>query len=224
MDAPTIPQGIAKKARMRARDSIAPCSLHLPHLMDYGWHCQPLLTPSPSPSCPRALNLRGRKEEERELWNVFQEFDSNRDGLICKGDIAQMMLRLDRSLSDRDVAATLEAIDEDGDGFVDFGEFCSIFHGRRDILDGEEAPDCEGEDQEEEDLMEAFRVFDRDNDGFITVEELHTVLARLGFVEEHGGRPSCSRMIRMVDSNGDGLVDFLEFKRMMSQAGSRGTH
>ncbi|KAL0345276.1 UNVERIFIED_CONTAM: Calmodulin-like protein 2 [Sesamum radiatum] len=64
------------------------------------------------------------------------------------------------------------------------------------------------------DLKEAFDVFDGNKDGLITVEELGLVLSSLGFTE---GKKleDCKEMIRKVDMDGDGMVNFDEFKKMM---------
>ncbi|KAK9146075.1 hypothetical protein Sjap_005978 [Stephania japonica] len=71
----------------------------------------------------------------------------------------------------------------------------------------------QGQD-EEEDIKEAFNVFDQNRDGFITVEELNSVLSTLGLKQ---GRTleDCKRMIKNVDVDGDGMIDFKEFKQMM---------
>lgn len=64
------------------------------------------------------------------------------------------------------------------------------------------------------DLLEAFRVFDLNGDGFISSEELQSVLSRLGMWDERSGK-DCGRMINAYDSNRDGRLDFEEFKNMM---------
>jgi calcium-binding protein CML len=71
---------------------------------------------------------------------------------------------------------------------------------------------------EEEDMREAFNVFDQNGDGFITVEELRSVLSSLGLKQ---GRTTedCRKMISKVDADGDGRVDFTEFKQMMRGGG-----
>ena len=73
-------------------------------------------------------------------------------------------------------------------------------------------------ENEEVDLKEAFDVFDKDNDGLISVEELALVLTSLGLRE---GRKieECKEMIKKVDMDGDGMVNFNEFKRMMMNGG-----
>ncbi|KAJ0985337.1 hypothetical protein J5N97_003693 [Dioscorea zingiberensis] len=66
-------------------------------------------------------------------------------------------------------------------------------------------------------LEEAFYVFDRNEDGFISPSELWSVLRRLGFKE--GVRlEDCERMISVFDENGDGRIDFDEFRNMLENA------
>ncbi|KAF8647000.1 hypothetical protein HU200_065515 [Digitaria exilis] len=69
---------------------------------------------------------------------------------------------------------------------------------------------------EEDELMEAFRVFDADGDGRITAEELCAVMeAILGGGAEGCSLDDCRRMIGGVDADGDGFVGFQDFARMM---------
>ncbi|CAN1215354.1 Calmodulin-like protein 3 [Linum perenne] len=73
---------------------------------------------------------------------------------------------------------------------------------------------------EKEELKEAFEVFDGDKDGLITVEELGSVLSSLG-MKEGKKMEDCKEMIRRVDVDGDGMVNFDEFKTMMMRNGGR---
>lgn len=74
-------------------------------------------------------------------------------------------------------------------------------------------------DDEEEELRAAFEVYDENGDGKISAEELHRVLRQLG--DELCTVEDCSRMIRVVDSDGDGFVCFKDFSRMMTINGRR---
>ncbi|GJN21528.1 hypothetical protein PR202_gb09012 [Eleusine coracana subsp. coracana] len=108
-----------------------------------------------------------------------------------------------------ELAAVIARIDADGDGCVDISEFAD--------LNGD--GDGGGRD-EEADLREAFGVFDRNGDGFITVDELRAVLASLGMKQGRDEQDDdCRRMIGQVDRDGDGRVDFTEFKEMMRGGG-----
>ncbi|GJM97033.1 hypothetical protein PR202_ga13928 [Eleusine coracana subsp. coracana] len=69
----------------------------------------------------------------------------------------------------------------------------------------------------EAELREAFYVFDRDEDGFVTPGELWNVMRRLGMPE--GARyDDCRRMIAAHDGDGDGRISFREFRAMMENA------
>uniref|UniRef100_A0A0D9W0M3 EF-hand domain-containing protein n=1 Tax=Leersia perrieri TaxID=77586 RepID=A0A0D9W0M3_9ORYZ len=72
----------------------------------------------------------------------------------------------------------------------------------------------EGKLAGEGELREAFYVFDRDEDGYVSAAELWNVLRRLG-MEEGARYGDCVRMIAAYDGDGDGLISFHEFRAMM---------
>ncbi|CAA6664898.1 unnamed protein product [Spirodela intermedia] len=106
----------------------------------------------------------------------------------------------------------MEEMDTDGDGYVDLAEFVA-FHG-----DGAGGGTTAGS---EKDLEEAFQIYDLNGDGLISPKELHQVLKKLG---ETCSLRDCSRMISSVDADGDGKVNFQEFKKMMNHTGSKNRH
>lgn len=75
----------------------------------------------------------------------------------------------------------------------------------------------EGKVASEAELREAFYVFDRDEDGFVTAAELWNVMRRLG-VPEGARYEDCARMVDAHDGDGDGKVSFKEFRAMMENA------
>lgn len=80
--------------------------------------------------------------------------------------------------------------------------------------------------EKEEEFREAFKVsakfisnsnirvqvFDRDGDGKISKQELYLVMKALG---ENLTEDEVEEMIKEADINGDGEIDFFEFKQMM---------
>ncbi|ONK77266.1 uncharacterized protein A4U43_C02F4780 [Asparagus officinalis] len=141
-----------------------------------------------------------------ELKRVFQMFDRNGDGRITKQELSSSLDNLGIYIPDEDLEAMVAKIDVNRDGCVDMEEFGALY---QTIMD---------ERDEEEDMREAFNVFDQNGDGFITVEELRSVLGSLGLKQ---GRTveDCRRMIKRVDADGDGRVNFKEFKQMMRGGG-----
>ncbi|KAG6628905.1 calmodulin-like protein 3 [Carya illinoinensis] len=141
-----------------------------------------------------------------ELRRVFQMFDRNGDGRITRKELSDSLQNLGIFIPDKDMIQMIEKIDANGDGYVDIDEFGALYE------------TIMNERDEEEDIKEAFNVFDQNGDGFITVEELRSVLASLGLKQ---GRTleECKRMIKKVDMDGDGMVNFNEFKQMMKGGG-----
>ncbi|KAG0599287.1 hypothetical protein M758_12G140500 [Ceratodon purpureus] len=161
----------------------------------------------------------------RELTDSFEFFDRNGDGRISQDELGAVMRSLGQSVSDADLARLIHDVDANGDGFIDLYEFIELntrpvkgesSSSESDSESGSEsASDAEGSSVEES-LRSAFGVFDVDNDGLISAEELQRVLVAFG--DEGVTMEECQRMIKCVDQDGDHMVDFREFQALMSGA------
>lgn len=80
-----------------------------------------------------------------------------------------------------------------GSGFVEFNEFVKMMSKTFD------------EPLTQEELKEAFRVFDVDNSGTITADELKQVVSKLGI---HLSQEEINEMIKAADTSGDGQVQY----------------
>ena len=94
----------------------------------------------------------------------------------------------------------INEVDADGNGTIDFPEFLSLM-----------ARKMKDTDTEEE-LVEAFKVFDRDGNGLISAAELRHVMTNLG---EKLTDEEVDEMIREAGVDGDGHINYEEFVRMM---------
>lgn len=144
-----------------------------------------------------------------ELRKIFRTFDKNNDGYITRKELTESLRNW---IAEREAEELFEGVDENGDGLIDFEEFCVLAEKLRKEKEEEEEDD-------DEELREAFGVFDKDKDGVISVEELGLVLSCLG-LKEGKMAENCREMIRKVDLDGDGMVNFEEFKRMMRNGGT----
>lgn len=141
-----------------------------------------------------------------ELRRVFEMFDRNGDGRITKKELNDSLESMGIFIPDAELTQMIEKIDVNQDGCVDIDEFGALY---QNIMD---------ERDEEEDMKEAFNVFDQNGDGFITVDELKSVMASLGLKQGRSAE-DCKSMIMKVDVDGDGRVNFNEFKQMMRGGG-----
>ncbi|KAJ9141011.1 hypothetical protein P3X46_031596 [Hevea brasiliensis] len=157
-----------------------------------------------------------------ELKSVFTTFDKNGDGFITKQELRESLKNVRIFMTEKEVEEMVAKVDSNGDGLIDYEEFCLLCE---DFIGcgGQELGDEGGNNgraEGEGDLKEAFDVFDRNKDGLISMEELGLVLSSLGLNE--GKRiEDCKEMIRKVDMDGDGMVNFNEFKRMMRNGSTK---
>ncbi|WZZ83955.1 hypothetical protein YC2023_104527 [Brassica napus] len=64
-------------------------------------------------------------------------------------------------------------------------------------------------------MKEAFNVFDQNGDGFITVDELMKAVLSSLRLKQGKTLDDCKKMIKQVDVDGDGRVNYKEFRQMM---------
>lgn len=139
---------------------------------------------------------------------MFQMFDKDGDGRITQKELNESFKNLGIIIPENELSQMIEKIDVNGDGCVDAEEFGELY---KSIM-------VQGEDEEvgDEDMKEAFNVFDQNGDGFITVDELKTVLSTLG-LKQGKTLEECRKMIIQVDVDGDGRVNYKEFRQMMKK-------
>ncbi|CAD7704874.1 unnamed protein product, partial [Ostreobium quekettii] len=119
---------------------------------------------------------------------------------ITTKELGNVMRKLGQKPTQADLQDMISEVDTDKNGTIEFNEFLVLM-----------AKKMKHADPEEE-LREAFRVFDKDGNGSISREELRQVMCSLGMkltLEEE------DEMISEADQNGDGEIDYDEFKKMM---------
>lgn len=131
-------------------------------------------------------------------------FDKDGDGTITLAELASVMRALGQHPTQDELQMMMSSVDVDQNGVIDFDEFVGLM--RNHFYSEENAPSAEAE------LLEAFRIFDRNGDGFITEEELRQALLNLG---ERLTGEQLRDMIAAADTDGNGLIDYNEFVAMM---------
>ncbi|XP_037257707.1 calcium-binding protein 2-like [Falco rusticolus] len=145
-----------------------------------------------------------RPEEIEELKQAFREFDKDRDGYISYKDLGECMRTMGYMPTEMEL---IELSQQITGGKVDFDDFVELM-GPKMLA---ETADMIGIKE----LRDAFREFDSNGDGQISMAELREAMRKL--LGQQLNYREVDEILKDVDLNGDGLVDFEEFVRMMSR-------
>ena len=138
--------------------------------------------------------------KNHEYERVFSHFDEDGDGKISPAELQQCVKAVGGEfLLEEAEVAVVEALDTDGDGLLGLEDFIRFV---------EEV----GEEEKMNDLKEAFKMYEMQGCGCITPKSLKRMLSRLG---ESRTLEECKLMIAQFDLNGDGVLNFDEFRVRM---------
>ncbi|XP_042987027.1 calmodulin-like [Carya illinoinensis] len=152
------------------------------------------------PSMAGVLSEVLSEEQIAEFQEAFCLFDKDGDGCITIEELATVIRSLDQNPTQEELQCMINEVDVDGNGTIEFGEFLNLMARKM------------KENEAGEELKEAFKVFDQDQDGYISPNELRHVMINL---EERLTDEEVDQMIRDADLDGDGLINYEEFVRMM---------
>ena len=144
-------------------------------------------------------------EQLQQLKDIFRRFDMDSDGSLTHLELAALFRSIGLKPSGNQLDALWANMDSNGNGSIEFDELVEA------IL-----PDISEEVLiNQEQLMEIFRSFDRDGNGFITAAELAGQMAKMGHPLSYR---ELSETMREADSNGDGVISFNEFASIMGKS------
>jgi calmodulin len=139
------------------------------------------------------------EEQIAEYKEAFSLFDKDGDGTIKTKELGTIMRSL-QSPTEAELQDMINEVDTNGNGTIDFPEFLTIMARQMKYTDSEE------------EIREAFRVFDKDGNGFISAAELRHVMTILG---EKLTDEEVDEMVREANIDSDGQVNYEEFVQMM---------
>merc|ERR1711936_1247365 len=143
-------------------------------------------------------------DEIKCLKVCFDLFDTKKQEFLSGDDLGDIMRAMGFRPSEEELAELLHEVDEDGSGEIEFGEFCQLC-----ATFLVEDPAMETMKRE---LKDAFRIYDKEGNGYITTETLRGLISELlaPLTEEE-----LEGILEELDEDGSGSMDFDEFCEMM---------
>lgn len=163
-----------------------------------------------------ALQVIARQLSESRIASLrgaFLALDANGDGIITASELGagleQCAAAGGGGVVSKELRELVAQLAADGSA-VDYSEFVAAALDRKHYI-------------EEDVCWAAFRVFDRDGDGKITRAELRDLVGGGGGdLEETIGSETIAEIVKEMDRDGDGQIDFQEFMQMMRGGGGGG--
>ena len=139
-------------------------------------------------------------EQRKDLQDIFDQFDKDKDGKISGKELSNAMVSMGQNPTEEEINEMVREVDLNQDGKIDFDEFM--------ILMTKSSPDT----QTEEEVINAFRVFDKEGNGLIASSELKHIMMTIG---DKMSEEEAAEMVNEADIDGDGMINYEEFVRMM---------
>ncbi|XP_075591055.1 uncharacterized protein LOC142597941 [Dermatophagoides farinae] len=139
-------------------------------------------------------------EQIAEFREAFTLFDVTGTGSISTKDLGTVMRALGQCPTEAELNELMNDVESNNSGVIDFKDFLQLMVRKMKETDTEE------------ELIEAFQVFDREGNGYISAQELRHVMTQLG---ERLTPEEADLMIAEADINQDGLINYEEFVKMM---------
>jgi len=130
---------------------------------------------------------------------IFKLFDKNNDDKITADELGTVLRTMNQNPTEKDIQDILKEADVDKSGAIEWNEFITIIPKKLKQIQKEE---------EEKELRAAFKVFDADNSGNISVEELRKAMETYG---EKLTTAQAQDLVNIADTNKDGVIDINEF-------------
>lgn len=138
------------------------------------------------------------------LKKAFESFDAAKTGSISTETVAEILRLMGQPFNKQILDEMIEEVDEDKSGRLEFEEF--IILAAKFIVE-------EDEEALQKELKEAFRLYDKEGNGFIPTSILKEILHEL---DDQLSDSDLDGIISEIDQDGSGTVDFDEFMEMMT--------
>ena len=136
----------------------------------------------------------------KELKEAFTMFDRDKDGLINYIELGNVLKSQGFAPTNQELLEMIADVDENEDDKINFEEFLILMHSRL------KKADIENE------LNEAFSVYDKNGSGIISIKEFRKIMNSLGdkICEEE-----INEIIQKVDAKNRGYINYKDLTKII---------
>ncbi|CAJ0935207.1 unnamed protein product, partial [Mesorhabditis belari] len=134
--------------------------------------------------------LRYTKKELKEYRQLFAMFDTDGSGAIGNQELKQAMISIGISANETEIDNIIKEVDADGNGEIDFEEFCACMKKSQTIA----------RSTNEELIRECFQIFDLDQNGVISEDEFKYIAKEVGNFDDE----LAEKVFRELDISSNG--------------------
>lgn len=145
-------------------------------------------------------------EDKLESYKeAFDLFDKDHSGEISGEEIYRIMKNFGNPLTKQEIKKMIDEIDTNGNNELDFEEFVTFM----------KKTEITVNDEEEEEILKAFRSFDKDKSGFLSPDEFRFILTQIG--TQRLSENEVNQLFIECDLDKDGKLNYQEFINFWKQ-------
>ena len=140
------------------------------------------------------------KNKIDEYKKIFNSHKKDQDGSVNTSELANIFKSINIDASDEEIKEIIGKLDLENKTEINYEEFLSIINQKDKDVD------------EEEEVLKAFKVFDKEGNGLININELKDIMLNIG---NNWSEDELNEMLGEADIDMDGYINYEEFVRTM---------
>ena len=138
--------------------------------------------------------------KKTECKEAFDFFDKENKGSIYKEQLIELMRALGAWPTQSEITEMLKEVRVNSSGKIEFNDFMELFIKQMKNT------------TTEEEIINSFKIFDKENHGYISRDEFRHVMTTLG---ERLEEVEADEMMKEADPKGEGKIYYKEFIKLM---------
>ena len=140
------------------------------------------------------------KNKTDEYKKIFNLHSKDQDGNVNTSELANIFKSINIDASDEEIKEIIQKLDLENKKEINYEEFLTIINQKDKDVD------------EEEEVLKAFKVFDKEGNGLININELKDIMLNFG---NNWSEEELNEMFKEADIDMDGYLNYEEFVRTM---------